>query len=121
MPIRDSSREAGFSLPETLVAALLLAVFLVGLLQYHQALQQSWRHQWQWRQGWRLAHQQLEAYGAGAVVENRLPSGWLMTRAEQSRTAACRRVTVTVTAPLRHRAVLSRWFCQRDAPLENEQ
>ncbi|ATO31918.1 potassium:proton antiporter [Dickeya dianthicola] len=106
---------AGFSLPETLVAALLFAVSLVGLLQYHQVLQQSLLHQMQQRQAWRLAHQQLETEGAGGVSSLRsVPAGWRVSREEQRHPPACRRVAVTVVTPYRYRAVLSRWFC--DAP-----
>ncbi|MBO8134098.1 MULTISPECIES: prepilin-type N-terminal cleavage/methylation domain-containing protein [Dickeya] len=116
---------AGFSLPETLVAALLFAVSLVGLLQYHQVLQQSLLHQMQQRQAWRLAHQQLETEGADSVSSSSrsVPAGWRVSREEQRHPPACRRVTVTVVTPYRYRAVLGRWFCdtpdavvQRDSP-----
>ncbi|NKI73172.1 potassium:proton antiporter [Dickeya sp. CFBP 2040] len=103
---------AGFSLPETLVAALLFAVSLAGLLQYHQILQQSLLHQVQQRQAWRLAHQQLEEENAGSVsAPQNIPAGWGMNRTEQPYPPGCRRVTVTVVTPYRYRAVLSRWFC----------
>ncbi len=119
---RDSC--VGFSLPETLVATLLFAVSLVGLLQYHQVLQQSLLHQMQQRQAWRLAHQQLETEGADRVSSSRsVPAGWSVSREEQRHPPACRRVTVTVVTPYRYRAVLGRWFCdtpdavaQRDSP-----
>ncbi|WJV54949.1 prepilin-type N-terminal cleavage/methylation domain-containing protein [Prodigiosinella aquatilis] len=118
MPVSDSglaSAQQGFSLPETLVAALLFAVSLAGLLQYHQVLQQLLQHQWQQRQAWRFAHQQLDVYGSAAGEEVRvtsLPSGWSMTLTEQVRTPACRSVTVTTVTPYRYRAVLTRWFCR---------
>ncbi|UAY98403.1 potassium:proton antiporter [Dickeya dadantii] len=121
-PRRDPC--AGFSLPETLVAALLFAVSLTGLLQYHQILQQSLLHQMQQRQAWRLAHQQLETEGAGSISPPQIvPAGWGVNREEQRYPPACRRVTVTVVTPYRYRAVLGRWFCdapdavvQRDSP-----
>lgn len=109
-PCRDSC--SGFSLPETLVAALLFAVSLTGLLQYHQILQQSLLHQMQQRQAWRLAHQQLEIEGTGGVSSPlSVPDRWGVSREEQRHPPACRRVTVTVVTPYRYRAVLSRWFC----------
>ncbi|AIR69051.1 potassium:proton antiporter [Dickeya fangzhongdai] len=118
---RDSC--VGFSLPETLVATLLFAVSLVGLLQYHQVLQQSLLHQMQQRQAWRLAHQQLETEGADSASSRSVPAGWSVSREEQRHPPACRRVTVTVVTPYRYRAVLGRWFCdtpdavvQRDSP-----
>ncbi|WJM86467.1 prepilin-type N-terminal cleavage/methylation domain-containing protein [Dickeya chrysanthemi] len=115
---------AGFSLPETLVAALLFAVSLAGLLQYHQVLQQSLLHQMQQRQAWRLAHYRLEEESAGRVSASAgMPTGWELHRAEQLSSPACRRVTVTVVTPYHYRAVLNRWFCdaadvvaQRDGP-----
>ncbi|MCA6997678.1 potassium:proton antiporter [Dickeya solani] len=121
-PCRDPC--TGFSLPETLVAALLFAVSLTGLLQYHQILQQSLLHQMQQRQAWRLAHQQLEIEGTGGVSSPlSVPDRWGVSREEQRHPPACRRVTVTVVTPYRYRAVLSRWFCdapdavvQRDSP-----
>nr|WP_148042020.1 prepilin-type N-terminal cleavage/methylation domain-containing protein [Dickeya undicola] len=108
---RDAS--VGFSLPETLVATLLFAVSLVGLLQYHQVLQQSLLHQIQQRQAWRLAHQQLETEGADSVssLPRSVPAGWRVNREEQRHPPACRRVTVTVVTPYHYRAALSRWFC----------
>lgn len=109
------SQQSGFSLPETLAAALLFAVSLLGLLQYHEVLQHSFQHQWQQRQAWRLASQQLEAYETGmkydttiAVLEN----GWRFNLLEQSRSAGCLRVTATATTPRQYQAQLTRWVCR---------
>ncbi|RLM25947.1 potassium:proton antiporter [Brenneria alni] len=110
-----SFQQHGFSLPETLAAVLLFAVSLLGLLQYHQVLQQSFQHQWQQRQAWRLAAQQLEAYEAGMKYHAMAPalgSGWQLNLLEQAQSADCRRATATVITPRHYQAQLTRWFCQ---------
>ncbi|KHN51249.1 prepilin-type N-terminal cleavage/methylation domain-containing protein [Pectobacterium fontis] len=120
---RCVNHQSGFSLPETLVAALLFAVSLMGLLQYHQILQQSFQHQWQQRQAWRLAIQQLEAYEAGVSypsdVDNTvsLPGkNWQFSVSEQLQNGECRQVTARVMTPRRYQATLNRWFC-RSSPV----
>ncbi|BES83788.1 prepilin-type N-terminal cleavage/methylation domain-containing protein [Pectobacterium araliae] len=113
------SHQSGFSLPETLVAALLFAVSLMGLLQYHQILQQSFQHQWQQRQAWRFAMQQLEAYEAGVPYHPSDPDNiasfssknWQFSLSEQLQSGECRQVTVRVMTPRRYQATLNRWFC----------
>ncbi|WP_233356383.1 MULTISPECIES: prepilin-type N-terminal cleavage/methylation domain-containing protein [unclassified Brenneria] len=105
-------QQNGFSLPETLVAALLLAVSLIGLLQYHQVLQQSFNHQWQQRQAWRLADQQLAAYEAMKYDALATGGGWRFTLSEQAQSAECRKVTATAITPRHYQAQLTRWFCR---------
>ncbi|WP_232046515.1 MULTISPECIES: prepilin-type N-terminal cleavage/methylation domain-containing protein [Dickeya] len=105
-------RVAGFSLPETLVAALVFAVLLCGLLQYHQVLVQSLVHQMQQRQAWRFAHQQLDAEERPELAQTfALPPGWRISRIEQNHPPVCRSVTVTIETPYRYQASLERWFC----------
>ncbi|ACT11961.1 MULTISPECIES: prepilin-type N-terminal cleavage/methylation domain-containing protein [Pectobacterium] len=113
------SHQSGFSLPETLVAALLFAVSLMGLLQYHQILQQSFQHQWQQRQAWRFAMQQLDAYEAGVPYdpfalghEASLSKNWQFSVSEQLQSPECRQVTARVMTPRRYQATLNRWFCR---------
>lgn len=116
---RLRSRQSGFSLPETLVAALLFAVSLMGLLQYHQILQQSFQHQLQQRQAWRFAMQQLEAYEAGvrynpSDIDNTASlasKNWQFSVSEQLQNGECRQVTARVMTPRRYQATLNRWFC----------
>lgn len=113
------SHQSGFSLPETLVAALLFAVSLMGLLQYHQILQQSFQHQWQQRQAWRFAMQQLEAYEAGVPYDSfalgheaSFSKNWQFSVSEQLQSPECRQVTARVMTPRRYQATLNRWFCR---------
>ncbi|WJM83380.1 prepilin-type N-terminal cleavage/methylation domain-containing protein [Pectobacterium brasiliense] len=113
------SHQSGFSLPETLVAALLFAVSLMGLLQYHQILQQSFQHQLQQRQAWRFAMQQLEAYEAGvrykpSDIDNTASlasKNWQFSVSEQLQNGECRQVTARIMTPRRYQATLNRWFC----------
>ncbi|WP_409309700.1 prepilin-type N-terminal cleavage/methylation domain-containing protein [Pectobacterium sp. B1J-3] len=132
LSMRQLPLQCGFSLVETLVAALLLTVSLLGLLQYHQVLQESFLHQWQQRQAWQQVVQQLEAYDAGVTYtmgfnDNTGPShgvngnsasviaserGWQSSLSEQRITAECRKVTATMITPRNYQAQLTRWFCQ---------
>ncbi|AOR64289.1 prepilin-type N-terminal cleavage/methylation domain-containing protein [Pectobacterium wasabiae] len=117
---RFVNHQSGFSLLETLVAALLFAISLMGLLQYHQILQQSFQHQLQQRQAWRFAMQQLEAYEAGMPYHPSEPDNitplssknWQFSLSEQLQSGECRLVTVRVMTPRRYQATLNRWFCQ---------
>ncbi|ENY0911532.1 prepilin-type N-terminal cleavage/methylation domain-containing protein [Serratia marcescens] len=104
----------GFSLPEVLVAALLFSVSLLGLLQYHQVLLQSFQRQWHYRQAWALAHQQLEAFAVtGRLEAESPPEGWRRETALDDAENDCRRLTVRVQTPQRQWATLSRWYCTR--------
>lgn len=110
-------QQRGIGLVETAIAALLFAVSVLGLLQYHQKLQQAFVHQWQQRQAWLLAYQQLAIYAAGQgseaskLLKRDLPSGWQLQLTEQIQTVACRRVSSAVTTPQNYQARLNRWFC----------
>ena len=113
-------RQQGFGLVETTIAALFFAVSVLGLLHYHQRLQQAFAHQWQQRQAWHLAYQQLAIYAAGrggealTLLERDLPSGGQLALTEQFQTASCLRVSSTVTTPQHYQARLHRWFCFTD-------
>ncbi|ATA20832.1 prepilin peptidase dependent protein C [Gibbsiella quercinecans] len=108
-----ASTQRGFSLLEVLVAALLFAVSLLGLLQYQQVLLQGFQRQWQYRQAWALAHRQLESVAASGQTENAapLPAGWQADMQRVIVDPPCQRVVVRIRTPLRQEAALSRWFC----------
>jgi len=102
--------QKGFSLPEALIATLLLAVSLLGLLQYYQSLSSGFMRQWQLRQAWSEVHNQLNTYaitGKGYTV----PTGWQSqistTRTEQG----CQNVTAQVQTPSGYIARTSRILC----------
>ncbi len=106
--------QQGFSLPEVLIAALLFAVSLLGLLQYQQVLLQSFQRQWQYRQAWSLAHHQLEMFNAGALTQDNtvpLPPNWQREIETLRVEAPCQRRTVKIQTPLRQQVELSRWYC----------
>ncbi|MBG6247154.1 MAG: potassium:proton antiporter [Candidatus Symbiopectobacterium sp. PLON1] len=117
---RQRQRQQGGGLAETAIAALFFAISVLGLLQYHQRLQQAFVHQWQQRQAWHLAYQQLAIYAAGrggeasALLEHNLPPGWQLHLTEQFQTAACLCVSSTVATPQHYQACLYRWFCFTD-------
>lgn len=102
--------QKGFSLPEALIATLLLAVSLLGLLQYYQSLTNGFIRQWQFRQAWSEVHSQLEAFaasGKGYAV----PAGWQSQISTAATTRGCRNVTAQVQTPFGYIARLSRILC----------
>ncbi|MFP1761196.1 prepilin-type N-terminal cleavage/methylation domain-containing protein [Lonsdalea quercina] len=106
--------QSGFSLLETLIAAVLFSVSLTGLLQYHLILQRSLQYQWQQRQAWRWVNEQLEAQDAGVPVQTvtaSLPEGWTSSLNVQPYGPQCQRVTAAVVTPRHYSASLTRWLC----------
>lgn len=105
-------RQKGLSLPETLLATMLLSISLLGLLHYYHALSQGFSRQWQVRQAWSEAHEQLEYFavtGRAKVLESK---GWRVQITSTQTTPGCQRVTASVETPLRYASKLSRWICQ---------
>ncbi|MEG3134367.1 prepilin-type N-terminal cleavage/methylation domain-containing protein [Rouxiella sp. T17] len=109
---KNQPNDSGLSLPETLLAMLLLSVSLLGLLHYYQSLSQGFSRQWQVRQSWSEAHDQLESFavtGKGKTLDKK---GWSAQITQSSATADCTRVTATIETPLRYTSQLSRWICK---------
>ncbi len=104
--------QAGLSLPETLLAMLLLSISVLGLLHYYQALSQGFTRQWQVRQAWSEAHDQLESYavtGEGKALEKK---GWQVVISTVQTSPKCQQVTANVSTPLNYHSQLSRLICQ---------
>lgn len=96
-------QQQGFSLAETLVAMLLLAMTISTLLQYHRALALGFSQQWQQRQAWRVAGQAL----LGRDVE-----GWQIQRQQQTIALGCVLESATVRGPQQRTASLARLNCR---------
>ena len=94
--------QQGFSLAETLVAMLLLAMTISTLLQYHRALALGFSQQWQQRQAWQVAEQAL----LGREV-----AGWQIERQQQSVGIGCTLERVTVTGSQQRSASLAQLNC----------
>ena len=76
------------------MAALLFSVSLLGLLQYHQVL--------------------LETFAVTGRLDAEPPlDGWRREAALDDAESDCRRLTVRVQTPQRQWATLSRWYCTR--------
>ena len=95
-------QQQGFSLAETLVAMLLLAVTITTLLNYHRALALGFSQQWQQRQAWQVAAQALLG---------RETAGWQIQRQQRSITLGCVLERVTVNGPQQRTASLARLNC----------
>ncbi|MEX3242934.1 prepilin-type N-terminal cleavage/methylation domain-containing protein, partial [Serratia quinivorans] len=83
----------------------------LGLLQHHQVLLQSFQRQWQYRQAWPSAHQQLEVFAATGLADAGLPlptSRWQRQTGLSTPQVACQRLTVRMQTPQRQWAELSR-------------
>ncbi|ORM70357.1 prepilin-type N-terminal cleavage/methylation domain-containing protein [Pantoea wallisii] len=94
--------QQGFSLAETLVAMLLLAMTISTLLQYHRALALGFSQQWHQHQAWQVA---------GQVLLGREVDGWVSQHQPQTMPGGCVLNRVTVTGPQQRAATLARLNC----------
>jgi len=107
-----NSAPRGFSLPEALVAMLLLSVSILGLLNYYQSLTYSFMRQWQVQQAWSDAHAQLEAYSVTGHGTGPLVKGWEYQLSGVSSEKSCELVRVAIQTPTKYQAALQRLMCQ---------
>lgn len=106
-------KQGGLSLPEALLATLLLSVFLLGLLNYYQSLSESFIRQQQAHQAWLEAQNQLENYAVFKQAKALTLPGWLVQITSMQTTEACQQVTARVETPLGYVSRLNRWICRR--------
>ncbi|WP_237931977.1 prepilin-type N-terminal cleavage/methylation domain-containing protein [Buttiauxella sp. S19-1] len=98
------SLQRGFSLVEVLCAMALFSMVMLALLGYHRVLQQGFQSQWQFRQLWRLAVEMSEP-------ESPLPTDeWKVSR-QQTSTAGCVSIDVTIKSPAGRTGQLSQLHC----------
>lgn len=98
------SRQHGFSLPETLVALLLLTLSISTLMRYQLVLAQGFVRQTEQREAWRQAASGFEGYQA---------HGWQTELTEQAGPGGCRVRVSTATGPTGRRAQLMLLQCSR--------
>nr|WP_318383853.1 prepilin-type N-terminal cleavage/methylation domain-containing protein [uncultured Enterobacter sp.] len=99
-----SLKQKGFSLPEVLLAMVLLVMVVTGLSGYHRALVNGFNAYSQYQQLWRYAWQQTQRQAMA------LPPGWQVKRM-QTTTAGCVSISVTITSPVGRQGQLSRLHC----------
>jgi prepilin peptidase dependent protein C len=106
--------QKGFSLPEALIATLLLSVSLLALLQYYQSLSDGFIRQWQFKQAKSEAHGQLEVYAASGKGYP-LAAGWQNQITRTNRLGGCQSVVAQVQAPAGYLARGARILCDSDS------
>ncbi|MDC9612529.1 prepilin-type N-terminal cleavage/methylation domain-containing protein [Xenorhabdus khoisanae] len=112
-------RQEGMSLPEVLVASVVFAISLLGLMRYHQALSANFQQYWGQLKAIHYAHDQLEQYER---LEGQIGSGksegetasrqkWKMEFQREFHSLECFQVTVKLTVYYNKPNKLERWFC----------
>ncbi|SFU35336.1 prepilin-type N-terminal cleavage/methylation domain-containing protein [Xenorhabdus koppenhoeferi] len=115
----QSGRQEGMSLPEVMVASVVFAISLLGLMRYHQALSANFQQYWGQLKAVRYAHDQLEQYerleGQGEFGETGGKTAseqkWKMEFQREFRSFGCYQVTVKLTVHYNKPSKLERWFC----------
>ncbi|QUT16384.1 prepilin-type N-terminal cleavage/methylation domain-containing protein [Rahnella inusitata] len=106
--------QQGFSLPEVMIAALLLSVSVLGLLNYFQSLSQGFMRQWQVQQAWSEAHSELEAYSVSGNGTQLMIKDWEYQISGFSAGQRCILVSVIIRSPAQYQARLQRLVCEPD-------
>ncbi len=107
------------SLPEVMVASVVFAISLLGLMRYHQALSANFQQYWGQLKAVRYAHDQLEQYerlegqiGLRKTEEDTASQQrWKMEFQREFHSLGCYQVTVKLTVHYNKPSKLERWFC----------
>ncbi|MDX7987103.1 prepilin-type N-terminal cleavage/methylation domain-containing protein [Xenorhabdus sp. 12] len=114
-----SRQQRGMSLPEVMVASVIFAISLLGLMRYHQALSANFQQYWEQLKAVRYAYNQLEQYerlegqieSNDAKEEMALRQKWKIEFQREFHSLGCYRVTVKLTVSYNKPSKLERWFC----------
>ncbi|QGN39524.1 prepilin-type N-terminal cleavage/methylation domain-containing protein [Klebsiella oxytoca] len=98
------SRQSGFSLPETLLALIILIVTVTALAGYQRGLANGFMQLNQYRQLWR------DAWRFSQLSPAVIPADRQMSRMQTSQ-QRCVSITVTITMPADRRAQMTRLHC----------
>lgn len=97
-------KNRGFSLPEVLMAMLLMVSVTLALGGYYRGLALTNQQLSQYRQLWRYAWLQTQRQPPT------LPEGWRSQRVETT-TQSCVSIDVTITAPMGKQGHMTRLHC----------
>lgn len=97
-------RQSGFSLPETLLALVLLIMTVTALAGYQRGLVSGFMQLNQYRQLWR------DAWRLSQLSPPEIPANRQVSRMQTSR-QRCVSITVTITTPAARRAQMTRLHC----------
>ncbi len=111
MPVKGGSvmsdplnRQRGFSLPEVMLAMVLMIMIVTALSGYQRALMNSFIIRNQYQQLWRHAWQQTQLYQFSS------PLDWQINRMQTTR-AGCVSINVKISSPLGRPGQMTRLHC----------
>lgn len=98
------NRQRGFSLPEVMLAMVLMIMIVTALSGYQRALMNSFIIRNQYQKLWRHAWQQTQRY------QFSLPLNWQVNRM-QTTSAGCVSINVKISSPLGRQGQMTRLHC----------
>ena len=98
------NRQRGFSLPEVMLAMVLMIMIVTALSGYQRALMNSFIIRNQYQQLWRHAWQQTQ------LNQISLPLNWKVNRL-QTTSAGCVSINVKISSPLGRQGQMTRLHC----------
>ncbi len=98
------NRKRGFSLPEVMLAMVLMIMIVTALSGYQRVLMNSFIIRNQYQQLWRHAWQQTQLYPFSS------PVNWQVNRMQTTR-AGCVSINVIISSPLGRQGQMTRLHC----------